>query len=405
MTVFQETSDLPQGTATAPLIAAGDTILGRISGPSDRDWMAVDLIAGQTYSVAVVALGSTPLSDPYLRLMDPSLRPVAQNDDGLPNRNAILIFTATSTGRHYLEVSDYHFGRGDYGLTLANGAKPNFETDLVAGVIMDQSQIWQTPSQITYGFRIAGNDGATLFSAPFSTAQQTVVTAILAHFSEVANVTFSNKGMTNLATMLFANFSADNGIAAYAYLPGSANPFRVEGDVWNNLVYYDDAEPLYDSQFYETMLHEIGHAMGLTHPSRYDATLSTNITYQNAAQFIQDSESLTIMSYFGTDETGGSDLIADTLAIADILALQNAYGANMSTRAGDTTYGYNSGAGDIYDFTKKYHAKADHLGWGRHRYIGSVRIWRRTKDRFEPRRFVQCFGVFWQFGNCDWHCD
>jgi len=39
--------------------------------------------------------------------------------------------------------------------------------------------------------------------------------------------------------------------------------------------------------------------------------------------------------------------------VYDMLAIQDKYGADMSTRAGDTTYGFNSNAGeDYYDFTK-----------------------------------------------------
>jgi serralysin len=39
--------------------------------------------------------------------------------------------------------------------------------------------------------------------------------------------------------------------------------------------------------------------------------------------------------------------------VHDIAAIQAIYGADMTTRTGDTTYGFNSNAGrDSYDFTK-----------------------------------------------------
>lgn len=348
MTILTETTDLPASVATTALIAAGDTVMGQISTIGDRDWIAVDLIAGQTYSFAAVAVGTSPLNDPYLRLLGPNLTQVGANDDGLPNRNSILEFTAISSGRHYIEVSDFDSGTGRYGVTMAQGTKPSFEIDLVAGVIIDQTQTWQSTS-LSYGFRLSGNDGSTRFNGVFSNEQQTAITAILGYFAELALITFSNKGQTNSATLLFANYRANDGIAAYAYLPGSQSFRDVEGDVWHNNFYFD-GQTVQGSSFYEVMLHEIGHAMGLTHPGLYDASASVDITYDNSAQFIQDSETLTLMSYFSAEETDGDDVIGDTLGIADILALQNAYGANMLTRAGNTIYGYNSNAGATYDF-------------------------------------------------------
>jgi Peptidase M10 serralysin C terminal len=35
----------------------------------------------------------------------------------------------------------------------------------------------------------------------------------------------------------------------------------------------------------------------------------------------------------------------------DIYAVQQIYGANMSTRTGDTIYGFGSNAGSVYDFS------------------------------------------------------
>ena len=40
----------------------------------------------------------------------------------------------------------------------------------------------------------------------------------------------------------------------------------------------------------------------------------------------------------------------DSPMLADILALQQIYGANTTTRTGDTVYGFGSNAGALYDF-------------------------------------------------------
>ncbi len=56
------------------------------------------------------------------------------------------------------------------------------------------------------------------------------------------------------------------------------------------------------------------------------------------------------MSYFGERNTGANfgGLFARTPLLHDIAAAQQFYGANMTTRAGNTVYGFNSNAGDIY---------------------------------------------------------
>lgn len=346
MTVSREITDLFSNTATTALIKAGDTFYGSVGVAGDRDWVAVDLVAGRSYSFAAVGIGPTALGDVYLRIMGPNGRTTgAVNDDGLPNLHAILPFGPTTTGRYYIEISGQRSTQGDYGLTMAEGDRPDFEVPMIAGVIVDQQNTWSTTT-LTYGFRQSGDDAYAAFNSRFSVAQQSNIALIMAYYAEVVNLSFTNQGETNDAQLLFANYGAYDSIGAFAYGPGDSS---VNGDVWYN-ENYNDGNFAVGSDFYEIMLHEIGHTMGLSHPGLYDAGNGGSISYANSAQFTQDSESWTIMSYFGSDETGGSDLIAQTLGIADILALQNAYGANMSTRAGDDSYGL-GGAG-IYDFDR-----------------------------------------------------
>lgn len=350
MTIFTETRDLPANLTTPTLITAGDTFYGSISTVQDRDWIAVDLVAEQTYSFAAVGTGATPLSDTFLRLLGPDASTImAENDDGLPNNNSIIIDKVAQTGRYYIEVSGTRSLQGNYGLTIAKGTRPDFEIALIAGVILDSENIWQNTT-LTYGFRESGDDGSTVFASSFSGAQQFSISLILAHYAEIANLTF-DYATPDQATLLFANYRADNGIGAYAYGPG-IHP--ISGDVWFN-DFFGDGTYDFGGTFYEMMLHEIGHAMGLSHPGLYDAGDGREISYANSAQFTQDSEALTLMSYFESTATGGDDVDGQTLGIADILALQNAYGANMSTRDGDTTYGF--GGEGIYSFNDNQRPK------------------------------------------------
>ncbi|HSW04214.1 M10 family metallopeptidase C-terminal domain-containing protein [Aquabacterium sp.] len=122
--------------------------------------------------------------------------------------------------------------------------------------------------------------------------------------------------------------------------------------VWPEL---QDANMGYGERGMETYVHEIGHALGLSHPGSYNA--GDGSSYENA-EYSQDTLQWTIMSYWaaGADGTpvdrivaGASDLKSDginasTPLLHDIAAIQAKYGADVTTRTGDTVYGFNSNA-------------------------------------------------------------
>jgi serralysin len=102
-------------------------------------------------------------------------------------------------------------------------------------------------------------------------------------------------------------------------------------------------------------LHEIGHSLGLGHTGNYNGSAS----YNNDAQWTNDTHQTTVMSYFSAGNVG-SDHRDDSNQwqysaspmLFDIVAIQNIYGADYTTRNTDTTYGFNSNAGyDQYDYS------------------------------------------------------
>jgi Ca2+-binding RTX toxin-like protein len=114
---------------------------------------------------------------------------------------------------------------------------------------------------------------------------------------------------------------------------------------------------------WQTILHEMGHTFGLSHPGAYNAELGVEITYEEHAEFVQDTRKTSLLSYFGgydiindawvTDESDLSVIYPMNPTIYDILTAQLKYGANPNTRVGDTRYGWNSNAGwDYFDFGK-----------------------------------------------------
>lgn len=101
------------------------------------------------------------------------------------------------------------------------------------------------------------------------------------------------------------------------------------------------------------LIHEILHAIGLPHPGEYNRGPDEPILYSRHAEHHQDSLQYTLMSYFSEAETGAfhGGNFASTLLLHDIAALQAIYGANSSTRATNSVYGFNSNLTGPYSFS------------------------------------------------------
>jgi Ca2+-binding RTX toxin-like protein len=240
--------------------------------------------------------------------------------------------------------------------TASNGL-PIYNWDQAAAQITRDSSGWG-PSNITFAFRStapATMPTDTSGFVRFSDLQIAATLEMIALWSEVANITFTRvqdgDGYSNNATILFANYTAGaEGASAFAYYPGSTVASAAAGDVWVNYSLEANNSNLVEGAFGPHILaHEFGHAIGLAHPADYDASDTTDPTYPESAVYWQDSRMYTVMSYFGSAGPGGNlNAFSSGPQFHDIAAAQLLYGANMSTRTGDTVYGFNSNAGHAH---------------------------------------------------------
>lgn len=100
-------ADLPADTSTPATILPGDPLRNAIELSDDRDWIRVDLAAGQAVVIAVDGVGADPLEDPVLVLRDAEGAALGSSDDAHDTLDPELFFIAPETGSYYIEVSGF----------------------------------------------------------------------------------------------------------------------------------------------------------------------------------------------------------------------------------------------------------------------------------------------------------
>ena len=183
--------DYSNATDTTGVVTVGTSVSrGIIETSGDQDLFKVTLTAGSTYTFALGAISGA--LDPYLWLFNANLEQLAFNDDYGASRDALITFTATSTGTYYLQARDYYgFGTGSYSLQALVNA-----VDTTAPIV----------SSIVYGT----NDGALALG-------ETV--ALNVTLSEAVNVTgTSSLALANGGTATYVGGTGTNTLT-FSYTP------------------------------------------------------------------------------------------------------------------------------------------------------------------------------------------
>ena len=204
--------------------------------------------------------------------------------------------------------------------------------------------------------------------------QQAAFKSALQAWANVANLNFvqsadnaSTVGDIRVGFSTTYNWSNANGLTIQDYAtstPPAALPDN--GDIWldpgsTDAYYSATLGKLYSSPSasssmpqggyeYFTLLHELGHALGLKHPFETSAFNPVVANPGNTVSGSWDSNLFTLMSYTPVPGTQmvGFTFNPTTPMLLDIAAMQALYGANTGYNAGDTVYSFNDNPGQYY---------------------------------------------------------
>lgn len=238
----------------------------------------------------------------------------------------------------------------------------------------------KTPVTVTFSFpsqlptSYTGENAAGW--TPFSTEQQAATRTVLSLLQQQINVTFVEVAdtATGFGTMRFSNNNQATS-SGYAMLPNSTST-DLDADTW--IAIGNDQGLAIGGYNWMTLVHEIGHAIGLNHPGNYNAGEASNGTeVGNFLGVNEDAFFNSVMSYRQSAQS-----IQDTWFMPyDMLTLRYLYGTKAFATQ-DDVYKYKDNAGlsasnivddggnDTLDFSEVTSGVTIHLTPGAYSSVG-----------------------------------
>lgn len=193
------------------------------------------------------------------------------------------------------------------------------------GLVLDFNFITSLPSF----YSIVDAEYRTGFEA-MNANQAAASRAVLDVIETYINVTFNEVGAGASADLSFGQVERSNvNVVAHAWYPTGSS---VDGDVFLNTSFWGyDTNPQEGDLVYQTLFHEVGHALGLKHSFDSDGSGDTLAA-------AEENNHYSVMSY--TREGGD----AKSMMMHDIAWLQELYGVNDSYNTGNNSYTVETGA-------------------------------------------------------------
>ena len=227
------------------------------------------------------------------------------------------------------------------------------------GITLTYSFPWTSSGTATFsgpngtGNYSSLNEPDAVTHSGLSTTEQSAARSALLSWSNVANITFAEVPDTssNVGDIRFAwtskSYPMSDGTEPWGWAGYPDSYWPSGGDVWISTLNSQTATSSWATGEYnfESLMHELGHALGLKHPFDDTPILPTG----------QDSSQYTVMSYTEhpnnlfrhvTANTGGTysfdyvNVVPDTPMLYDMAAIQYLYGTNISYKAGNDVYTY-----------------------------------------------------------------
>ncbi len=178
---------------------------------------------------------------------------------------------------------------------------------------------------------------------PFSEQQKAATREILIQLQQQTKITFQEvaESANSTGRMRFSNNTQESS-AGYAFLPNSTQTDK-DADTW--IAIGTDTNVERGTHAWATLVHEIGHAVGLNHPGNYNAGVAPKVdAVGNFLSADEDAFFNSIMSY----RSSAQEIQPTVFMPYDMLALRYVYGTNP-VATGNTTYTYSDAAGRLVE--------------------------------------------------------